>query len=128
MTNDAAHAAGAVLWAAAAVTAAAAPQAPLSDLQILIISVACGAIGGVVATLMSEDVITLRSMAMRGLASVLVAPGIVAAALIHFGAEPRLLVVSAAAGVAGMCAWPIAQLLPRLAPAKLREWMGGPPR
>lgn len=128
MTSDAAHAAGVILWAAAAVTAVTAPQVPLTDLQILVLSGACGAIGGVVATLMSEDVITLRGMAMRGLASVLVAPSIVAAALIQSGMEPRLLVVSAAAGIAGMCAWPIAQMLPSLAPARLREWFGRPPR
>lgn len=128
MTHDAAHAAALILSGATVVTAVVAPQVPLSDVQILVLSVACGAIGGVVATLMSEDVITLRGMAMRGLASVLVAPGIVAVALIQSGLEPRLLTVAAAAGIAGMCAWPVAQLLPKLAPAKLREWFGGPPK
>lgn len=121
MTHDAAHGTGVILGSAALLTAAASPQVPLTDLQILILSVSCGAIGGIVATLMSDQVITLRGMAMRALASVLVAPSIVSGVLIYYGTDPRLMVVASAAGLAGTIAWPIASSLPKIVPERLKD-------
>ena len=136
MTHDAMHAAALILSGATVITFAAAPQVPLTDLQILVLSASCGAIGGIVATLMSDQVITVRGMAMRGLASVLVAPSIVSGVLIHYGTEPRLMLVASAAGLAGMIAWPVASALPRIVPARLKDVIdriitaifGGPPK
>jgi hypothetical protein len=124
MSHDTAHAAAVIIAASTTVLAAAPTQALLSDLQILMISVSCGAIGGVVATLMSEEVITPRGMWMRGLASVLIAPGLVAGLLIWSQYDPRLLFVASAAGVAGMLAWPVATQLNRIVQAVTKYAIG----
>ncbi len=114
MSHDTAHAAAIIIASSAAMLAASPPQGPLSDWQVLAISVSCGAIGGVVATLMSDQVITVRGMLMRGLASVLIAPGIVSGMLLHYGSAPTLMMVASAAGIAGMAAWPVAQQAQRI--------------
>lgn len=114
MSHDAAHFAAVVIASSTTIMAAVPSQGPLSDAQALAIAVACGAIGGVVATLMAEDVISLRGMLMRGLASILIAPGIVTFGIIYTGQEPRLMVVASAAGFAGMLAWPVAQQSQRI--------------
>lgn len=123
MSHDATHATAALIASSAAITFASAPQVPLTDFQVLMISASCGAIGGVVATLMSDQVITMRGMAMRGMASVLIAPGIVSALLLHYNAEPRLLTVASAAGIAGIIAWPIAQRAQQIVNMAINKWL-----
>jgi hypothetical protein len=123
MSHDAAHAAALVIAGAAAILAAAPPQAPLGDGQVLAIAVACGAIGGVVATLMAEDAISVRGMLMRGLASILIAPGIVTGGIIYTDREPTLMIVASAAGVAGMLAWPVAQQSQKVAQMAVKHWI-----
>ena len=114
MSHDAAHAVAVLIGSSAALLVVSSPQGTLSDLQVLLISASCGAIGGIVATLMSDAVITVRGMLMRGLASVLIAPGIVSGLLLHYGSAPTLMMVASAAGVAGMVAWPVAQQAQRI--------------
>lgn len=123
MTHDAAHAAALIIAGAATILAATPPQAPLSDAQVLSIAIACGAIGGVVATLMAEDAISIRGMLMRGLASILIAPGIVTGGIVYAEREPTLMIVASAAGVAGMLAWPVAQQSQKVVQLAVKHWI-----
>lgn len=113
---------GLLLAGAALTQAAAAPQVPMSDQQVVVVAVSSGLIGGVVSTLMAEVALAnWREFIKRGLASGMIAPAIVAAAILYVLPAPTLLLVVAASGVAGLVAWPCAQLLPKLAPEALRN-------
>lgn len=126
MTHDAAHFTAVLLAGAAVSTAAASPQVPLTETQILIISMSFGAMGGVLATLMSDELITVRGMLMRAFASIMAAPGIVWLLLLHYNPEPTILAIFAVSGFSGLAAWPIASAIPNIAPSKLKELLGGP--
>lgn len=123
MSHDAAHAAALVLAGAVTILAATPPQGVLSEVQTLAIAVACGAIGGVVATLMAEDVISIRGMLMRGLASILVAPSLVTSGILYTDYSPTLMVVASVSGVSGMLAWPVAQQSQKVVQAATKHWI-----
>lgn len=129
MSQDGA-AVGILMAAAWATTAAAAPQVPLSDLQIVAISVGTGMMGGLVGALISDEALSPRVLAKRILASGLIAPALVVLAMLQLGTDHRMLHVVAAAGGVGLIAYPVATTLPKLAPTALREafrrFMGPP--
>lgn len=129
MTHDAAHALGWMMTSTYGVTIALAPQVPMTDLQVLSVSVGAGVIGGIGAALLSDDALTIRSVVKRMLASGMASGAMVAGAIIHFVPEPRLLAVGGLAMTAGLIAWPVSQALPKMAPALLRDaikkWLGG---
>lgn len=109
-------------------TVAASPQAPVSDWQLVIISCGAGLIGGFVMMLMSGSDLTAREIAKRVLASAMLAPGIVALVMMKFAEQPTPIVVFGIAGAAGLAAYPLAELVPKLAPSTarklLKRWLG----
>lgn len=120
---------GILIAASLAVTAAAAPQGPLSDLQIISIAVGTGMMGGLVGALISDEALSPRVLSKRILASGLIAPMLVVIAMLQVGTDHRLLHVVAASGGVGLIAYPVAITLPKLAPSVLRDtmkkWIGG---
>ena len=120
---------GALVAVAWATTAAAAPQVPLSDLQIILIAVGTGMMGGLVGALIADEPLSPRVLAKRILASALVAPALVVIAMMQIGTDHRMLHVVAAAGGVGLIAYPVATTVPRMVPSALREaikrWIGG---
>ena len=125
------HDGGAILGAtviAYAATVAAAPQVPLSDIQMVAISISAGLFGGVLMTVIEDADISKRGLIKRMLASAMAAPALLLAALEWSHREPYLLAVVAISGVAGLVAWPIATMLPKLAPKALKRvlknWIG----
>ena len=127
MSQDAAI--GILIGASLTVTAAAAPQGPLSDVQIIIIAVGTGMMGGLVGALISDEVLGWRVLAKRILASGLIAPALVVLAMLQMDTDHRLLHVFAASGGVGLIAYPVATTLPKMAPAAIRDaikkWIGG---
>ena len=128
MAHDSALAA--LLSGALLLQAAAAPQVAMSDAQVLGVSVGCGLIGGVISTLADATRDTHWSeWVKRAMASGMVAPALVVVAILQLFPERTLLLVTASAGVAGLVAWPVSQLLPKLAPGAIRDalkgWIGG---
>ena len=109
-------------------TVAVAPQVPMSDSQVLVVSIGAGLVGGILSALISDGVLTAREVIKRMIASGMAAGAMVAGAIIYAIPEPRLLTVWGLALTAGLVAWPISQLLPKLAPAVLRDglnkWLG----
>lgn len=98
----------------------------MSDAQVLGVSVGAGLMGGVISTLAEATRETHWSeWVKRAAASGMVAPAIVVVAILNLLPDRTLLVVTATAGVAGLVAWPVSQLLPRLAPAALRDALKG---
>ncbi len=120
IAHDAMNAASALALSAYATTVASAPQVPMDDVQVVIVSLSAGLIGGLIATLSSEATVTKRDLAKRMLASGMAAPGIVLLALVYYVPEPTLLKVVAISGVAGLVAWPVAESLPKLVPSALK--------
>jgi hypothetical protein len=123
VAHDAGHISTAILALAYTTTVAVAPQGPLSDEQMLGVSIGAGLVGGLVATLSPGNQLSLRELGLRSLASAMSAPAIVAAMLWHLELTPRLFGVVAVAGVAGLLAWPLAQLVPKMVPKLVREWL-----
>lgn len=129
MTHDAAHAIAVALSSATSLIAAAAPQVPMGDEQVIAVSIGAGLIGGLVSTLASDLALSNRELSKRMLASGMAAPAIVAGAITLWVPVPTLFVVFALSGIAGLIAWPISQVLPKLAPSLLKDvlkkWLAG---
>lgn len=133
MTHDAAHAIAWIISSAYGVTVVASPQVPMSDERVLVVSIGAGMIGGLVAALLGDSPLTKRKLGAMMLSSGMASGAMVAGAIIYWVPEPRLLAVGGLALTAGIIAWPISQLLPRLAPSVLRDalkswvkaWIGG---
>lgn len=104
---------------------------PLTELQVLLVSFGAGVLGGLTHALIEDVDWHWREYAKRMLASGLVAPGLVALAIIHVLPTSGLLHVVSASGIAGLAAFPVAKQIPKLAPKALREWwskvFGGAP-
>jgi hypothetical protein len=129
MTLDAGHTLGWLMTAAYGATLAAAPQVPLNDLQVLAVGVGAGIVGGIGSALIADGTLTVRVVVSRMLASGMASGAMVAAYVIYWVPEPRLLAVGLAAMSAGLIAWPVSQAVPRMVPSLLREglkrWLGG---
>jgi len=133
MTHDAAHVMALILSSGYAFTVAASPQVPMSDERVLVVSIGAGMIGGLVAALLGDSPLTKRKLGAMMLSSGMASGAMVAGAIIYLVPEPRLLAVGGLALTAGIIAWPISQLLPKLAPSVLRDtlkswaktWIGG---
>jgi hypothetical protein len=129
MSSEAAHIIAYTITASTLVVTAAAPQGPLSDLQIILISSGLGMAGGLVGALISDEALIPRNLIKRILASGIVAPALVTLAMMQIEADYRLLHVVATAGIVGVVAYPIATVLPKMAPAAIRDlikkWIGG---
>ena len=133
MTHDAAHAAAWLVSSAYGLTLAAAPQVPMSDERVLVVSIGAGLIGGLVSLLIDDVQLSKRELAKRMLASGMASGAMVAGVIVFYVPEPRLLQVGGLALTAGIIAWPISQLLPKLAPSVLKNalkgwlkgWLGG---
>lgn len=123
MAHDTGHVLGALIALSYTTTAAMAPQVPMSDEQVVGISIGAGLIGGLVYTLVADGAMTARDLGKRSLASAMSAPAIVAVLLYKLQVEPRLFGVVAVAGIAGLSAWPLAQAIPKLAPQVFRDWL-----
>lgn len=122
MYHDASFTIAAIVATSVTTLAAAAPQSALSEEQIVVISVATGALGGVLATLTSKEPFSIRELLSRMLASVLLAPATMYAVVWYMGDRPlTLFPVMSAAGVAGMAAWPLSQHMPRFVPALMKR-------
>jgi hypothetical protein len=96
---------------------------PLSDEQMLGVSIGAGLFGGLVATLQQGQQLSIRELGLRSVASAMSAPAIVAVMLWQLELTPRLFGVVAVAGVAGLIAWPMAQMVPKMVPKLVREWL-----
>jgi len=129
MSHDVANALAWLTTSAYGVTIAAAPQVPMGDAQVLAVSIGSGLIGGLVSALVADVVLTPRELAKRMLASGMASGAMVAVAIVYTVSEPRLLLVAGMAMSAGLVAWPVSQMLPKLAPSILRDaikkWLGG---
>lgn len=133
MTHDAAHAMALILSSGYALVVAASPQVPMSDGRVLVVSIGAGMIGGLVAALLGDTTLTKKKIGAMMLSSGMASGAMVAGAIIYWVPEPRLLAVGGMALFAGIIAWPISQLLPKLAPSVLRDtlkgwvktWIGG---
>ena len=97
---------------------------PLTELQVLLVSVGVGVLGGLTHALIDDVDLHWREYIKRMMASGLLAPGLVALAIIYLLPTPGLLHVVSAAGPAGLAAYPLAKQIPKLAPKALREWWG----
>ena len=97
----------------------------LSEAQVLAIASGAGLAGGFVHAMFDDVDWHWREYAKRILASGMVAPAIVVAILVWGLKLPHysLLPVAAASGPAGIVAYPIARMLPRMAPKALRDWI-----
>lgn len=122
MSHDGPHLLGAIAAAAYVTTVAGAPQIPMSDEQVLVTAIGSGLMGGLVSALMADGDLTRRVIATRMLACGMVSPSLVAAGIVYAIPSPSMLMVGALSGVAGMVAWPVATILPKLAPQALRKW------
>jgi len=133
MSSEAAHAFAWIISTAYGLTIAASPQVPMSDEKVLIASIGAGLIGGLVSALIDDAPLTKRKLGARMLASGMASGAMVAGAIIYWVPEPRFLAVGGLALFAGIIAWPISQVLPKLAPSVLRDtlkgwaktWIGG---
>jgi hypothetical protein len=129
MSSEAAHVIAYTIAASTVLVTVAAPQGPLSDLQIIAISAGLGMAGGLVGALIGDEVMSPRNLAKRVLASGIVAPALVTLTLLQLEVESRLLHVVGVSGVVGIVAYPIATVLPKMAPAAIRDaikkWIGG---
>lgn len=99
-------------------------QTHLSELQVIAVASGAGLAGGFVHALLDNVDWHWREYGKRILASGMVAPAVVLGLLV-WGLKLEtftLLPVVAAAGPAGIVSYPIAQLLPKLAPRALRDW------
>ena len=94
----------------------------LTELQVLLVAWGCGILGGLVHALIEEIDWHWKEYAKRMLASGLVAPSLVAVAILYVLPSPSLLHVVSAAGPAGIAAYPLARLIPKLAPKALKKW------
>ena len=129
MTHDAGQTLGLLVTSAYGVTIAVAPQVPLTDLQVLLVGVGAGIVGGIGSALIGDGTLTLRLVVSRMLASGMASGAMVAAYVIYWVPEPRLLAVGLAAMTAGLIAWPVSQAVPRMVPSLMRDalkkWLGG---
>ncbi len=129
MSSEAAHVIAYTVAASTLMVTVAAPQGPLSDLQIIAISSGLGMAGGLVGALISDESLNPRNLIKRILASGIVAPALVTLSLLQLEVEHRLLHVVATAGVVGIVAYPVATTLPKMAPTAIRDlikkWLGG---
>ncbi len=123
MTHDAGHISTVLMALAYTTTVAILPQGPLSDEQMLGVSIGAGLFGGLVATLQQGQQLSIRELGLRSVASAMSAPAIVAVILWQLELTPRLFGVVAVAGIAGLVAWPLAQMVPKLVPKLVREWL-----
>ena len=123
MSHDAGNLSMALMALAYTTTVAVLPQGPLSDEQMLGVSIGAGLFGGLVATLQQGQQLSIRELGLRSVASAMSAPAIVAVMLWQLELTPRLFGVVAVAGVAGLIAWPMAQMVPKMVPKLVREWL-----
>lgn len=110
--------------AAAAQVVAQPAGLPLTDVQLLAVTVGSGLMGGLGATLSALGEISIRHLAKRCIASGMVAPAIVAGFLFWRDLQPTLFQLWAISLVAGMAAWPGWALAKMLAPEWLKKKMG----
>ena len=129
MTHDAGHALGWMMTSAYGATLVIAPQVPLTDIQVLGVGIGAGIVGGIGSALIGDGTLTVRLVVSRMLASGMASGAMVAAYVIYWVPEPRLLAVGLAAMTAGLVAWPVSQALPKMVPALMRDalkrWLGG---
>jgi len=114
------HALATVLGAAYALTVLAAPQEAMTEEKVVIIAISAGLVGGIISTLSPEGPITLRNLVLRMLASGSFAPVVVWAFFkLSTGASFTMLPVASAAGLAGIVAWPFANVLGKMVTTNL---------
>lgn len=113
--------------AVAATTQVIAEQAgqALTDVQMIIVALAAGLMGGLCAMLTSKEEISIRGTLKRCVAAAMVAPGIVAMGLIWSKHVPTLFEAVAACLAAGAIAWPVWEKAQRWAPALIGKRIGG---
>lgn len=110
-----------VLAMATTTAAAAAPQVPMSEIQVLIVSAGFGLFGGVVATLIEAGTIQARNLFLRMLASMMMAVSMVGGYFTWTEAQTTYLSVFALSGVSGMSAWHVTLAIPKLVPVVIKE-------
>lgn len=112
-----------MIAAATTVAAAAAPQEPMSELSVIAVSAGFGTLGGVIATLIEKGAITVRELLLRMLASTLAAIAMVGGYFIWTAAVPTYMAVFALSSAAGLVAWHVVLMVPKIVPAAIREAM-----
>lgn len=97
----------------------------LTDVQMIVVALAAGLMGGFCAMLTSKDEISLRGTLKRCFAAAMVAPGLVALALYWSKHVPTLFEAVAACLAAGAVAWPVWEKAQRWAPVLIGKRFGG---
>lgn len=105
--HDAAHFAAGIILAATTLVAAGAPATPLADESVVMIASGMGLIGGIVATLAEQGIVTGRELILRCLASTLASVALVILVFFLSKAPPTFLYVFGVSCASGIFAWPL---------------------
>lgn len=111
-------------WAAVAAyvtLGAATGDEVLGGLATVCVAASAGLMGGFLSTLWGVGAIRIRDLTSRMIASGMVSPGLVVGTIYIADVQQTVAIVLCASGIAGLAAYPIAQVIPKMSVKWFKE-------
>lgn len=121
MSHDGGIVAAWVAYAAYGALGAAAGDEVLGGLATVCVAASAGLMGGFLSTLWGVGAIRIRDLTSRMIASGMVSPGLVVGTIYISDVQQTVAIVLCASGIAGLAAYPIAQIIPKMSVKWFKE-------